>query len=503
MSQRPSSITILGGGTAGWMAACLLHRAWGDKGTRIRLIESAQIGIVGVGEGSTPQMKAFFDRIGVSEAEWMPRCNATYKLGIGFEGWSERAGFERYFHPFPTALDGHSAPQFFRATRQRRHAFDVEAHPDAFLLPGLMAERKLAPLNPPNFPFEVTYGYHFDAHLVGQFLKDVATKRGVEWIDSLIAEVELDGEGQVSALVGDDGARHEADFFIDASGFRAMIIEQSLGTKHLSFADNLFNDSAVVMPTPVAEGGPECATRAIAMKAGWRWSIPLTHRTGNGYVFSSRYVDPADAEQELRGALGLGEEVEARHLKMRCGRVEESWKANCLAIGLSQGFLEPLEATALHIVLATVEGFIDAVDRGGAGEETRSAFNRDIGARYEGIRDYIVAHYRTQLRRDTDYWRDNAAHDNLSPSLKGIITSWFTRADLAAEVQRQDIARYYNAVSWHCLLAGYGNFPPDGQLKAPSDIQVADISRIANFLDACASNFPGHAEALDRLTEGA
>ncbi len=486
------------------MAACLLHHAWGNQGTKIRLIESSQVGIIGVGEGSTPQLKAFFDRIGIDEAEWMPRCNATYKVGIGFEGWSERAGFERYFHPFPTALDGHSAPQFFRAARQRRHGFQVEAHPDAFLFPGLLAERRLAPLNPPNFPFEITYGYHFDAHLVGQFLKGVAVDRGVEWVDRLIQGVEVDAEGKVSALVGEDGERFESDFYIDASGFRAMIIEEALGGRYRSFGDNLFNDRAVVLPTPVADDGPECATRAIAMKSGWRWSIPLTHRTGNGYVYSSRYCDPDDAEKELRTALGVGDEVEARHLRMRCGRVEDSWQSNCLAIGLSQGFLEPLEATALHIVLATVEGFIASVDQGGLTNETRRSFNADIAARYEGIRDYIVAHYRTQLRRDTDYWRDNAAQENLSPSLKRIITCWFTRADLLREIEEQGIARYYNAVSWHCLLAGYGNFPPDGQLKpAGPEINVADMGRIAAFLDGCASNFPGHADALARLTEGA
>ncbi|WP_260483442.1 tryptophan halogenase family protein [Sphingomicrobium flavum] len=501
MTVAPASITILGGGTAGWMAACLLQQAWGER-TTVRLIESSQIGIVGVGEGSTPQMKAFFDRLGVSEAEWMPRCNATYKVGIEFEGWSSRPGHERYFHPFPTALDGHSAPQFFRAARQKRHGVDVEAHPDAFLLPGLMARRKLAPISPEHFPFEVSYGYHFDAHLVGQYLKELATGWGVEWLDTKVASVEIEA-GRVAALVGEDGARHAADFFIDASGFRAMIIEQALGGEHLSFADNLWADSAVVLPSGVADGGPECATRAIAMSAGWRWSIPLTNRTGNGYVYASSYLGAEEAEAELRAALGLGDEVEARHLKMRCGRMTDSWASNCLAIGLAQGFLEPLEATALHIVLATVEGFIATVDREGISDDARSGFNQDIGARYEGIRDYIVAHYRCQLRRDTQYWRDCAQNDALSPSLKGVITSWFTKQDLQAEIQNQQIARYYNAVSWHCLLAGYGNFPPEAQLSAPGEeMGVADMARIHAFLEGCAMNFPSHSDALALLKDG-
>ena len=494
--MTPNSITILGGGTAGWMAACLFNHHWPD--TKVRLIESSEIGIVGVGEGSTPQLKAFFDTIGVSEAEWMPAANATYKVGIQFENWSEKPGYERYFHPFPTALDGHSAGQLFRASRLRRSGLDVQAHPDDFLFPGLLAERKLAPLNPEHFPFEVSYGYHFDAHKVGEVLKGIATKRGVEWVDTKIASVEVDEDRQVAALIGEDGTRHEADFFVDASGFRAMIAEQALGAKHVSFADNLFADSAVVMPTDVAEGGPECATKAIAMDAGWRWSIPLTNRTGNGYVYSSKYIDADAAEAELRAALAVGDDVEARHLKMRCGRLENSWNVNCLAIGLAQGFLEPLEATALHIVLVTVEQFIKAVDKDGLGPEARGPFNDSIAARYEGIRDYIVAHYRCQLRRDTDYWRDNAAHDNLSPSLKGMMTAWFTRQDLTLEVQRQDIAKYYNAVSWHCLLGGYGNFPQKLE-KPPEDVHRPDMQRIDDFLERCAMNFPSHNDALKAL----
>ncbi|MCM8556214.1 tryptophan halogenase family protein [Sphingomicrobium sediminis] len=499
--MHPGSITILGGGTAGWMAACLVQKQW--PACKVRLIESSKIGIIGVGEGSTPQMKAFFDAIGVTEAEWMPRAHATYKVGIRFEDWSGKPGFDHYFHPFPSELDVHTAGEFFHQTQLRRGGLAVDAHPDRFLLPGLLADQKKGPQASANFPFEVSYGYHFDAHEVGSFLKDIATERGVEWIDNEIADVEVSEDGDVAALVAKDGERYEADFFFDASGFRAMIIEQALGAKHLGFGDNLFNDSAVVMPTDVAEGGPECATRAIAMKAGWRWSIPLTHRTGNGYVFSSRYIDPQDAEAELRGALGLGDDVEARHLKMRCGRLEESWKGNCLAVGLSQGFLEPLEATALHIVLATVEGFIAAVDRGGLDPATREQFNSDLGARYEGIRDYIVAHYRTAPRRDTQYWQETAEHDRLSDSLKQVMTAWFTGQDLAQEVARQGIATYYNAASWHCLLAGYGNFPDVARLKEPPvEVPAADMGALTNFLSACAMNYRPHSEMLAALNEG-
>ena len=501
---QPKSIVILGGGTAGWMAACLLNHHWGALGTKVSLIESSDIGIIGVGEGSTPQLKHFFDTLGVSEAEWMPRCNATYKSGIAFGGWAQRPGFESYFHPVPTAVDGFTAPQFFYNTRARRTGRDVWAHPDRFFLPAALAEARLAPLAPPNFPFATSYGYHFDAQLVGAFLRELATRRGVEHVDAKIASVELNESGDVEGLVAGDGRRFGGDFFVDASGFRALIIEGALKEPHRAFAENLFNDRAVVAPTPLPPQGPDVCTRAVARSAGWIWNIPLTNRVGNGYVYSSRYIDPDAAADELRGHIGLAPDAEVRHLEMRVGRLERSWIRNCLAIGLAQGFLEPLEATALHIVHATIEGFIGAVTAGGQGGDARDQFNDQVARRYEGIRDYIVCHYRAAPRRDTDYWRDATSHDNLSDSLKAIFTAWFTGADLAEEVARQGISGYYAALSWHCLLAGYGNFPDDSRLQPPGDdIEHVDMAEIDRFVAGCAMNFQPHRDALGMLSEAA
>ncbi|HEY4070118.1 MAG TPA: tryptophan halogenase family protein [Sphingomicrobium sp.] len=497
MPAPPQSVIILGGGTAGWMTANLLRRRWSDQGTKVSLIESKDIGIIGVGEGSTPQLKAFFDEIGVSEAEWMPRCNATYKAGIEFAGWSDKPGFERYFHPFPTDVDGFTQGQFFYSTRARRTGRDVPAHPDPFFLPTRIAREGLAPVAPSNFPFFVSYGYHFDAHLIGAFLRDLGTGRGIEHVDARIASVELDEHGNVAALVADDGRHFEADFFVDASGFRAAIIEAALKEAHRPFAENLFNDRAVVAPTPHQTGPLHACTRSTAKSAGWIWHIPLTNRIGNGYVYSSRYIDPDEAAAELRAHLGLAEDAEVRQLQMKCGRIERSWVKNCLAVGLAQGFLEPLEATALHVVLATVNSFLDAWEN-----DQRDAFNERIAARYEGIRDYLVCHYRTAQRRDTEYWRDATSHDELSESLKGVITAWFTGADLEQEVMRQQIGGYYSPASWHCMLAGYGNFPNDTKLKPPGpDVARIDMAEVERFVAGCAMNFPNHANALEHLTE--
>jgi 2-polyprenyl-6-methoxyphenol hydroxylase-like FAD-dependent oxidoreductase len=498
MAGRPLRIVILGGGTAGWMAANLFALRWPGR-AEITVIESAEIGIVGVGEGSTPQLKAFFDQLGIAEAEWMPACNATYKVGIGFRGWSERPGYETYFHPFPSQLDVHTAPAFMFNTRMRRRREDVWAHPDRFFVPARLAELRLAPKAAETFPFEVTYGYHFDAHLIGAYLRDHAAGRGVTRLDRKIVDVAVDEAGSVTHLIAEGDERIEGDFFVDCSGFRSLIAQQALGVPFLPFGSNLFNDKAVVMPTPTDADGTDSSTTSTALGAGWAWRIPLRNRIGNGYVYSSLYCSSEAAEAELRAHLGVGEEVSARHLAMKVGRVENSWTSNCLAVGLSQGFIEPLEATALHIVQATVEGFIETFERGGFTPAHRDEFNRTINARYEGIRDYIVCHYRANRRADTAYWRDNAEHDRLSDSLKAIFTCWFTGGDLEEEIARQDIARYYAPISWHCLLAGYGNFPADTSTRPATPAAARhDMAAIDDFVRRCALNFRGHREIIEQ-----
>lgn len=501
MAGTQKQFVILGGGTAGWMAACLIARQWPQH--QVTVVESPDIGIIGVGEGSTPQLKAFFETLGIAESEWMPKCNATYKAGIRFNGWSERPGFESYFHPFQTQLDIFTETQFTFHTRARRTGRDVWAHPDRFFLATALAEHRRAPLAPSNFPFQIGYGYHFDALLVGQTLREHATSRlGVRHLEHLVSDVILDDAGNVAALQTNDDTRISGDFFIDCSGFRGAIIQKALEEPFIPFAHNLFNDRAVAMPTANDDDDLASETQATAMSAGWAWRIPLTNRAGNGYVYSSRYIDPNAAETELRQHLGLlDSELDARHLQMNVGRVQRSWVKNCLAVGLSQGFIEPLEATALHIVQATVEGFIRAFEKGGGTDRHASEFNETINRRYDGIRDYIVAHYRMNQRTDTLYWRDNAGNNQLSDHLKSIMTVWFSGGDLFEEIRNLDIAGYYSSLSWHCLLAGYGTFPPDHKLVASTEgLNVSDMTDIDHFIAGCLENFPSHRAALANLS---
>lgn len=492
-AEEPLHIVILGGGSAGWMTAALFAHLWRDSPIRISVVESPDIGIIGVGEGSTPQLKAFFDGLGIAEAEWMPACDATYKLGIAFEGWSAGGQESGYFHPFPGTLDVHTQAEFFRNAALRRTGVDVPANPDRFYLAGRVAARGGGPHGGESFPFDLAYGYHFDAYKLGAFLRDHAVSQGVTHLARKVVSVDVGADGNVRSLGLEGGEALAADFFVDCSGFGGLIAGQALGARFLPFAENLFNDRAVVMPTAHDERGPVVtATKSIAMTAGWRWAIPLTTRIGNGYVYSSRYLDRDQAERELRIALGLTDaDGPARHLEMKVGRLEHSWTANCLAMGLAQGFIEPLEATALHIVIATAQEFITAFEGGGFTPRHRDIFNARIAARYEGVRDYIVAHYRMNQRdADRGYWRDAAGLETLSDNLKAMITAWFTGADIGEAIEDLRIGAFYPNISWHCLFAGYGVFPSSASMRSPvTTDRPADLAAIDRFLSRAELNF--------------
>lgn len=500
--QSEKKIVIVGGGTAGWMAANLMAKSWSAEHVEIVLIESPAIGIIGVGEGSTPQLKGFMQYLGIEEHEWMPACNATYKNGITFKGWGTKPGFSSYFHPFAAQPDDYTAPAFFYNSFVRRQGVDVHAHPDKFFLATYLAEHKLSPIASENFPFEINYGYHFDSSLLGQFLAQKAVSMGVHHVQDKIVHVEMAVDGSIATLITEQGSSFKADMFVDCSGFSALLIEQQLKTPFISFRDNLFNDSAVVVQTP-RTGNPESQTISTAMQNGWRWTIPLTTRTGNGYVFSSAYCSKDQAETEFRASLGLlDSELQCRHLSMKVGRLSEHWVKNCVAVGLSQGFIEPLEATALHLVQETVQSFIECYQDGQFSYQFRDKFNDLINKRFEAIRDYIVAHYRVNSRTDTHYWKDNANNKNISVSLYNILKTWVGGQNLSDELIRQDIDKYYPAMSWHCLLAGYGIYPSQEQLKAGNaEAHKYDLKWIEQFISRSALNFQSHEQQLRLLKE--
>src|SRR5690606_28320836 len=303
--------------------------------------------------------------------------------------------------------------------------------------------------------------------------------------------------GEIDSLLLESGDTLQGDFYVDCTGFSGLLIQQTLKVPFVSFGKNLFNDSAVVMPTP-SKDTIESQTISTALKYGWAWAIPLTSRIGNGYVYSSAFCSADQAETELRHHLGmLDSDQPARHLKMNVGRVAQHWHKNCLAVGLSQGFIEPLEATALHLVQETIQDFIESLEKGNYTDNFREEFNQTINTRFERVRDYIVCHYRVNSRRDTDYWIANGQNEHLSDSLRAIVQTWVSGNNLSDELDRQKIDNYYPSISWHCLLAGYGIYPRADQLVPGNDVaNKHSIEQIRHFISRCAMNFKDHKEQL-------
>jgi len=277
--NQPLNIVILGGGTAGWMAASLFANKWLAKEYQgrpvtITLVESPEVAIVGVGEGSTPTLKRFFQQLNVAESAWMARCNATYKINIRFDGWSPKSGIDSYSHPFTSQVDTFTSRAFIVNSRTRRLGLDTHTQPDDFILNGVLAKQGKGPLTPDNFPFQMEYGYHFDAHLLGEFLTELAVNKGVKHLREHVVGVERHANGDIDCIKTKSGQTIQGDFFVDCTGFSALLMQKTLGVNFHSYKDNLFNDSALVMPTPISETIP-VQTVSTALSAGWCWQIPL------------------------------------------------------------------------------------------------------------------------------------------------------------------------------------------------------------------------------------
>ncbi|NVK54411.1 MAG: tryptophan 7-halogenase [Alteromonadaceae bacterium] len=294
--------------------------------------------------------------------------------------------------------------------------------------------------------------------------------------------------GGTAALHIREGDTIEGDIFIDCTGFKSLLLHQTLNVPFLSFRNNLFNDRAVVCPTPLFSDIP-VETRSTALSNGWAWQIPLTNRTGNGYVYSSDFIDDDSAAAELCQHLKIEESsADLRTLNMKVGQVAEHWSKNCLALGLSQGFIEPLEATALHEVQTSVEHFIDMVNDGGFTEQQRHTYNQQISERFERVRDYIVAHYKLNTRDNSPYWQANRPNEHLSESLLQLLDTWYRRGDLSEEIKRQKLDSHFGSTSWHCLLAGYGAFPPLGA-NQPGKGDLHVDNQLDALFSGCLMNF--------------
>ena len=435
------NVVIVGGGTSGWMTASYLRAAFGDA-LDVTLVESANIPTIGVGEATFSTVRHFFAYLGLAESEWMPPCHATYKLAIRFENWREPG--HHFYHPFERlrTIDGFSITDWWLRLRPGER-FDRAC----FLLAALCeAGRSPRHLDGELFERDVTtgprtgisaldtqfpYAYHFDAALLAKYLTGYATDRGVKHVLDNVVEVRQDERGWITEVVTAEHGALAGELFIDCTGFRGLLINQALGTGFRSYQDTLPNDRAVALrvPADMAATGIRPYTTATAQDAGWIWTIPLWNRLGTGYVYAQDYCTPEEAERTLRAFVGpAAENLEANHIRMRIGRSERSWVANCVAVGLSSGFVEPLESTGIFFIQHAVEQLVKHWPAHGvaAADPLRRDYNRLVARVMDGVREFLALHYFAAARQDNRYWRDTKTRP-LPDGLADRLETWRSR----------------------------------------------------------------------------
>lgn len=404
--KRIKNIVVVGGGSAGWMAAAALATYVG-QGTDVRLVESEEIGIVGVGESTVPYMKTFNTQVlGIREADFVVQTQGTFKLGIQFNDWG-RIG-DSYVHGFGTigrSLGPLPFHQYWLKLFLAGHAPGI----GAYSLPTAAApldKFMVSPADaPPGSPLaDIAYGYQFDAGLYARYLRGLAEQRGVKRIEGKIVDVVQGGEdGFIEAVVMESGERIEGELFIDCSGFRGLLIEQTLKTGYEAWNQWLPCDRAVVVPS--ASAGPLTPyTRVTARPAGWQWRIPTQNRVGNGYVYSSRHVSDDEAAATLLAHLDGRALTEPRPLRFTPGRRRKFWDKNVVAVGLAGGFMEPLESTSIYLAQSGIQRLLGLFPDRDFAPMLSDRFNRESAFEHERVRDFLVLHYNATERDDSPFW---------------------------------------------------------------------------------------------------
>jgi tryptophan halogenase len=456
----------------------------------VTLIESEAIGIVGVGEATLPHIRGFNERLGINEAEFMAATRATFKLGIEFQGWG-RIG-DSYIHPFGTFGSGQGDIPFHQYwCRLRDQGAQVAPLGEYSMAVAMAYMNRFARPEPDPARIESTfnYAYQFDATLFAPFLRSIAERLGAVRIEGRIVEVQLNGEsGDVAALLLEDGRSIGGDLFIDCSGFVSLVIGRALGEPFEDWSHWLPCDRAVAMPCRT-ETALTPYTSAIAMPAGWRWRIPLQHRTGNGYVYASNFISDDEARSALVGAVEGEGIAEPRVLKFTAGRRTRSWVRNCVAVGLASGFLEPLESTSIYLIQAAISALVELFPDGEISPLDRDEFNRLIDMEYDRIRDFLILHYHATERSDSPFWdyvRTMTVPDTLEEKIE-----LFRR--------RGRVVKYREGVfldaSWVAVYMGQRIIPEGHDMRAdlpPLDALALSADALRAEISAKAARMPDH-----------
>jgi tryptophan halogenase len=487
MDTPKTRVVIAGGGTAGWLAAALLTRQLG-KLVDVTLIESEEIGTVGVGEATIPTIRAFHALIGLDERDFVRATGATFKLGIAFENWT-RPG-SRYIHSFGDV--GKSTwmgdfQHFWLAARQDGSAAPI----DAYCYEAQAAEAGRFAIGG---DAQVNYAYHFDAGRYARYLRELCEASGLMRIEGRIARVEQDGEsGEIAALVLASGERVEGDLFIDCTGFRALLIGETLGIGYEDWSHWLPSNRALAVQT--RSTGPALPyTRAIAHQAGWQWRIPLQHRMGNGIVYSADYLSDDAAEALLLGSVEGETLVEPRLIRFSTGRRMRAWEKNCVALSLASGFVEPLESTSIHLVMTALTRLVQLFPFGGSTPAISARFNAMARHELEDVRDFIVMHYHLNAR-DEPFWR--ACREMQIPdTLKARIALFEEDAHAY-----QGADELFRVSSWLQVMLGQGvtpaRFHAVARLMPPAQLAAA-LGDLAKGIAGQVRRLPAHQAFVDR-----
>lgn len=501
MNEGPiRNVVIVGGGTAGWMAAAALARLQNNGVTKIILIESDEIGTVGVGEATIPPIKTFNAMLGIDERDFVAKTQGSFKLGIEFDGW-QRPG-EKYLHPFAnygSDINGIKFHQIWLMLRSKGmtnpigdfNMCEVMSRGNRFDLPSN---------DPRNVSSLLDYAFHFDAGLYANYLRAYSETRGIQRHEGKIITVEQRAEdGFIDAVMMENGTRVEGDLFIDCSGFRGLLIEETLQTGYEDWSHWLPSNRAMAVPSARTE--PLLPyTRSTARDAGWQWRIPLQHRTGNGYVYCSDYVSDDEAAATLLANLDGEALGDPRPLQFTTGRRKLAWNKNVVALGLASGFMEPLESTSIHLVQEGVSKLLALFPDRSFAPHVRDEYNRLTTIQWEHIRDFLILHYKANQRLGLPFWERCAAMP--------IPDSLQRKFDLFTSAGR--LFRYQDELftdsNWTAVMIGQGIIPHTYDPVADTvDVQHIGpmLGQMTQLFHQSASAMPSHAAFIDRHCKGA
>ena len=497
MQNEPiKDIVIVGGGTAGWMTAAALSTVLNGR-YNIRLVESDEIGIVGVGEATIPMIQRFNRVVGIDENEFMRETMGSFKLGIEFVNWGKLG--DRYMHGFGRlGQDLATVPfdQYWHKMRRLGKAAPLGEY--SITRMAANANRFMpARFDVPNSPLrDITYAYHFDASLYAKYLRKLSESRGVVRIEGKIKRATMrEPDGHIDAVELENGTRVEGELFIDCSGFRGLLIEQTLETGYEDWTRWLPADRALAVP---CESAPAITpyTRSTAHTAGWQWRIPLQHRTGNGHVYCSRFISDDEAAATLLANLDGKALADPRLIKFQTGMRKLAWNRNVVALGLASGFLEPLESTSSHLLHAGIQRLIDFFPDRGWSAVDRDEYNRQSRFDYERIRDFIILHYHLNQRTDAPYWVE-CANMAIPDSLRHKMDMYRAHG----RVVRVD-NELFSEVGWVQVFEGQ-NMPLDSYhplVDTQAEEDIAEyLESVRDVIAKCVGVMPTHDEYIRKM----